>query len=98
MTAAQDFGDALRRYRGPVSRRDLATCLISQQNFHPPTVRDADDLANHLADIEAGKTWPFTRNEFFQLCPAVKACLPRRPQLLEIRLKITEALYSAEIP
>lgn len=93
MSAAGDFGKALEIYRGSTSRRDLASWLLSNGGFQHPSVRDADDLTRHLADIEAGRPWPFAKSELSHFTLAVIACLPKRPIVDESALREAGADY-----
>lgn len=93
MSAAQDFGKALEIYRGSTSRYDLASWLLSNGGFQPPSVRDANDLARHLADIEAGHPWPFAKTDLSDLTLAVIACLPKHLVVEESALRIAGADY-----
>jgi hypothetical protein len=91
---AQDFGQALQRCRGAVTRDALATCLFSSPLFTvPSTVADASSLASYLANIEAGQAWPFDRTDFLPFMNAVADCLPHCSVAAYYNLRFCGGLY-----
>ena len=78
---AWNFGQALILCRGSLSVYALASALLSAPGFTPTTrnggatVTSAAALANHLMDIEAGRAWPFTRDDLYPFMVAVQKCV-----------------------
>ncbi len=92
---AQDFGDALKRCREPVSHYDLAKCMLTKQGFRVPQVSDATDLAGHLANIEAGQPWPFASDILPNFIVVVLACLRHYSTALAFHFECVGVLYSS---
>ncbi|HZC06804.1 MAG TPA: hypothetical protein VE338_14300 [Ktedonobacterales bacterium] len=96
---AWNFGQALILCRGSVSVHALASALLLASGFTPTTANGATRvtsdavLANYLIDIEAGRAWPFTRDDFYPFIVAVPSCLPMCSAAAEYALHLTGANY-----
>ena len=96
---AWNFGQALILCRGSVSIYALASALLLVPGFTPTTANGATpvtssaDLANYLMEIEAGRAWPFTRDDFYPFLVAVLSCLPTCSVAAEYKLHLDGADY-----
>lgn len=93
MSAAQDFGEAVKLCRNPVSHMVLATRMLSIPDFVLPFVSRPADLEIHLAHIEAGHKWPYTLEDLNPFMRAVQQSLPQRSTFADTSLRITAAAY-----